>query len=209
MSVNEITLHTVACERASRLLFEGVDCRVRGGAMLQVRGANGVGKSSLLRIIAGLTAPEVGRVCWNGAPIARCRDRYLRTLTYCGHRFGLHDALTPEENLRAACALSGCDYQPDALARVGLRDCRRPCATLSAGQRQRVVLARLSMRIGGLWLLDEPAASLDIAARDWLTQLLRAHIDVGGMVIFVSHIALALDDVVCAVLDLDRQVTGK
>ncbi len=165
--------------------------------MLQIRGENGAGKTSLLRILCGLSLPEAGEVRWNGAPILRSRPDYHRALAYLGHRAALNGALTPPENLATAAATLSAEPPAlpprAALGRLALEDCLDlPCGVLSAGQRQRVALAALLLRPGGLWILDEPATALDEAAIRLLEQLLGEQVAGGGMVVFTSHRELAL-----------------
>ena len=159
--------------------------------MLQIHGENGCGKTSLLRLLCGLSLPEAGEVRWNGAPILKARPDYHRALSWLGHSTALKSELTPPENLALAgnTALSA----TDALQRMGLRDClHSPCGALSAGQRQRAALAGIMRRPGGIWILDEPAAALDEAAIGLLEQMLEAQVAGGGIVVFTSHRELAL-----------------
>ena len=163
--------------------------------MLQICGENGAGKTSLIRILCGLRLPEAGEVRWNGAPLRRCRPAYYREMAYLGHRPALKGELTPPENLDAAARSAGVAARPvrEALHRLALDDCLHlRCGMLSAGQRQRVALAGLLLRRGGIWILDEPAAALDQTAVQLLEQILEEHIEGGGMVVFTSHQALAL-----------------
>ena len=166
--------------------------------MLQVRGHNGAGKTSLLRLLCGLSLPESGEIRWNGAPILPNRPDYYRALAYLAHHCALNGELTPPENLDVARALCGraADLSvDDALHQLGLDDCAHlPCGVLSAGQLQRVALAGILLRRGGLWILDEPASALDQTALRWLEQMLGAQIASGGMVIFTSHQKLTLHD---------------
>jgi len=186
------------CVRGARRLFLGLGCRLGRGDILHVRGANGAGKTSLLRILCGLSLPAAGEVLWGGAPLADCRAEFHRALVYLGHRDALPGDLSALQNLRAACALAGraalVSECAEALARMGLGDCLRlPCRALSAGQRRRAAIAGLWLRRGGVWILDEPAAALDAAAVADLQAMLRAQTADGGSVIFTSHRELAAD----------------
>ena len=176
--------------------------------MLQILGENGAGKTSLLRILCGLSLPESGEVRWNGVPILNNRPDYYRALAYFGHRTALNGELTPVENLDAAFALSAraTDLSGrEALERLALGDCLDlPCAILSAGQRQRVALARVLRCPGGIWILDEPAAALDQAAIRLLEEILEQQVAAGGMVVFTSHRELALSGPPPQQLHLDR-----
>ena len=179
------------CVRGRRALFHDLHFRLDAGAMLHVRGENGAGKTSLLRLLCGLSLPESGEVRWNGAPILQTRPDYYRDLAYLGHRTALNRELTPPENLNAARALGGRAAtlsSLDALHQLGLDDCLNlPCGILSAGQRRRVALAGILLRPGGIWILDEPATALDQTALGLLAQMLGEQIAAGGMVVFTSH----------------------
>ena len=179
------------CVRGRRSLFRGVRFRVGAGEMLQIRGENGAGKTSLIRLLCGLSLPESGEVRWGGVPILKNRPDYYHSLAYLGHRTALNGDLTPPENLIAAHALSGraaAFSVYEALQKLGLDDCiHLPCGVLSAGQRRRVALAGMLLRPGGIWILDEPAGALDESALCLLEQMLGDQIAAGGMVIFTSH----------------------
>jgi heme exporter protein A len=187
----------LACTRGDRSLFEGLDLRVESGDCLHVRGANGVGKTSLLRQIAGLTPPTSGQVRWNSVDIGRCRDAYRSALLYIGHAAGTKGDLTGLENLRFAAALDGVELTQDeaavALGRVGLGGREDlPVRDMSQGQRRRVALSRLIWRKAPLWILDEPLTALDAPAIEMLGGLLQDHVDEGGLVVMTSHQALSL-----------------
>jgi heme exporter protein A len=187
----------LACFRGDRLLFTGLNLSVQAGRALQVRGPNGCGKTTLLRILCGLTRPEAGAIRWRGRLLVAHDADYLRDLRYIGHSDGVKLVLTPRENLRIAMALeSGADEAAleEALACLGLADFMDvPCRTLSAGQRRRVGLARLTLGNPRLWLLDEPFTALDNAATDTVRALVEAHLDRGGCAVLTSHQPLRLD----------------
>lgn len=183
----------LACQRGERLLFRNLGFRLEGGALLRVMGRNGVGKTSLLRLLAGLAVPAAGSIRWNGGEIARCREEFHAALLYLGHAVALNDLLTPLENLLFAAAAAGLGRDParcmEALRQSGL-DAQRdlPCMVLSQGQHRRVVLARLYLAgAPRLWLLDEPFTSLDQTAAAHLCERVDAHCKQGGMVVFTSH----------------------
>lgn len=184
------------CVRGERQLFTGLHCKVEGGDLLQIHGQNGAGKTSLLRLLCGLSLPEAGEVLWGGAPVAGNRPDFHRALAYLGHRTALNGDLSALENLRAARALSGRGAQiscAEALRRMGLGDCLRlPCRALSAGQRRRAAIAGLLLRPGGIWLLDEPATALDDCAVRQLEDILQAQAANGGIAVFTSHRDLAV-----------------
>lgn len=165
-----------------------------------MQGANGAGKTSLLRIICGLLAPAAGEVRWRGQPISELREEFNRELVYIGHAAALKDELTPLENLQTAATLGGRATlgraeAAAALEAAGLRGRERsPSRALSQGQRKRVALARLALPAPpGLWVLDEPFNALDTAATSWLDGLIGARLDAGGCVVLTSHQPVALD----------------
>lgn len=183
----------VACTRGKRQLFGNLSFDVQPGQLLRVRGANGAGKTSLLRMLCGLLQPGSGQVLWCGKPLAAQREKLGRDLLYLGHAAALKDELSPFENLLDACALGGhAPTQAAAMAALqgaGLRGHERtPARRLSQGQRRRSALARLALsQTAPLWILDEPFNALDTAASAWLTGLIEAHLQSGGMVVLTSH----------------------
>ena len=149
-------------------------------------------ETSLLRILAGLSQPEQGRVCWQGRPIGRCRDRYQSELLYIGHKPGIKAGLTALENLAFFHQVPEAELW-QALARVGLAGYEDlPAGQLSAGQQRRVALARLWLSRAPLWILDEPFTALDKTGSAALLARLRAHAETGGLVLLTSHQPLDL-----------------
>jgi heme exporter protein A len=186
-------LENLACERGSRQLFANLSLRVSPGELLRVRGANGAGKTSLLRILCGLLLPTRGQVLWRGLPITRQRGEFGHDMVYLGHAAALKDELSPLENLLDSCALGG--HSPSvmealvALQGAGLRGNERVAARrLSQGQRRRSALARLALSQNvPLWVLDEPFNALDTPATVWLTGQIEAHLGNDGIVVLTSH----------------------
>jgi len=191
-----LAVASLACFRGDRLLFRDLDFAVPAGQALQIRGPNGCGKTTLLRILCGLTLAESGRVHWRGRALRPRDPDYLRELRYIGHNDGVKLVLTPRENLRMAMALETVveeDQLEGALERLGLADFMDvPCRTLSAGQRRRVGLARLTLGNARLWLLDEPFTALDSAGHDTVQALLESHLAAGGCAVLTSHQSIRL-----------------
>jgi heme exporter protein A len=179
------------CARGGRTLFRGRSFSLRGGELLHVAGANGSGKTSLLRILCGLLPPERGEVRWQGTPIRRLREDYSKQLVFIGHAAALKDDLTAGENLRVACTLAGAAASDaaieDALKKFGVEKASL-VKQLSQGQRRRAALARLALSASvPLWLLDEPFAALDAAAARLAGDLIATHIARGGMAVYTTH----------------------
>lgn len=182
----------VTCVRGDRLLFRGVNFSLAAGGLLELRGPNGGGKTSLLRILCGLATPADGEVRWNGTNIRTLREEYFVSLAYVAHLNGVKDELTALENLLAAERVAGRDLSKHeaaaTLERVGLINQRHlPTRVLSAGQRRRLTLARLLAARAKLWLLDEILTSLDDSGVDLVRKLITEHIDAGGLAIAATH----------------------
>jgi heme exporter protein A len=185
------------CLRGESLLFSGLSFGVFTGQILQIEGANGSGKTSLLRILAGLSPASEGEVLWRGENIARRRGAFFSEVAYLGHHLGLKAELTVRENLRFAFAMNGLSCPDEtleqALERVGLLDREDvPVRALSAGQRQRVALARMIASPAALWILDEPFTALDAAGVALVHRLLEAHAERDGLAVLTSHQAVDL-----------------
>ena len=179
------------CERGGRVLFRGLSLALKPGELLRIAGANGRGKTSLLRILCGLAAPAAGEVRWRGEAIGSLREEYSRQLVYVGHAPALKDDLTAEENLSIACMLAGNPLEKGEIG-PALDRLEVPRGVflkrLSQGQRRRALLARLVLSgAQPLWLLDEPFSALDVRAVGIVEQLVAAHLARGGMAIYTSH----------------------
>jgi heme exporter protein A len=201
----------LACLRGERPVFAGLDFALAAGGALVLTGANGAGKSSLLRLMAGLLPPAAGRLWWGRDDLAREPDAHRARAAYLGHQDGVKAALTPREDLvfwlryraprldkRMAEARAD-----QALAWAGLSSLADlPCRVLSAGQRRRLALARIAFDdSAALWLLDEPTSTLDASAAKLLHDRIALHRAQGGMVVAATHQALDWPD--AATLDLD------
>jgi heme exporter protein A len=176
------------CVRQQRTLFNSLSFSLAAGERLRIAGANGSGKTSLLRILCGLFTPSEGEVRWRGEKISSLQEEYSRQIVYLGHAPAVKDDLTPAENLEFACRLAGFAAKTDAaLAQLGVPG-DVPVRKLSQGQRRRAALARLvvSEQVP-LWLLDEPYAALDVQATATVDALIVAHAARGGAVIYTTH----------------------
>jgi heme exporter protein A len=180
--------------RGERHVLRGVQFALAGGACLEVSGANGAGKTSLLRTLCGLMYPEEGRVLWAGEDVRRDLSAFHGRLAYLGHEPPLKADLSARENLRywigVRRRVDGTELDT-ALARVGASSWReRLVRTLSAGQRRRVALAGLALLAVPLWLLDEPTTHLDAQGQELVGQLIGEQLARGGMVVAAVHQAL-------------------
>ena len=204
----------IGCIRGDRPLFGSLDLKLEAGQLLRVLGANGVGKTSLLRILCGLRAPSEGGVFWSGNPIPKAREEFHRNLLYVGHLSGLKDDFSALENLTGASEIDGSSTKQrtilEALEVLGVAHCGRlPVRHLSQGQRRRVTLARLLLSTNRpLWILDEPFNALDVHAVALVEGLLVDHSAAGGTVVFTTHLDPSIDPIELMHLDLDRHATG-
>ena len=199
----------LSCERDWRMLFEQLHFALQPGDMLQISGPNGSGKTSLLRLIAGLRQPTSGDILLQGQALAEQRSELARNLLWIGHAAGIKGLLTAEENLAWLCAL----HRPasreaiwQALQAVGLCGFEDvPCHTLSAGQQRRVALARLYLAdTPPLWVLDEPFTALDKSGVAQLEAHLADHCERGGVVVLTTHHSLQCTPATYRDLDLGQ-----
>jgi heme exporter protein A len=188
-----LSVNALECVRGERRLFANLGFELAPQTLLEVRGANGSGKTSLLRMLCGFLAPAAGSITWNGADIHSAREEYCTQLTYIGHLNGIKEELTALENLsfaaRAAGLAAGTASADAALRQIGLDGFQQmACKVLSQGQRRRVALARLCLSTPRpLWILDEPFAALDATALALTQSLLESHLRQGGMVVLTTH----------------------
>lgn len=203
-----LNVENLACQRGGRWLFRGLDFVLEPGELLHVQGVNGSGKTSLLRMLAGLSSPDAGEIRWRGQTLAAAREEYLADMLYLGHAPAVKDDLGVRENLMVSCRLAG--LHPDtqalraAIAAVGLDGrAQLPARVLSQGQRRRLALARLCLDTRPLWILDEPFTALDVHATQWLEARLDAHLEQGGMAVLTTHQLPRVADMRLRILSLE------
>jgi heme exporter protein A len=182
----------LTCERGGRVLFRELSFSAEPGEALRIGGANGSGKTSLLRILCGLLAPTSGEVRWRGRPIGSLKEEFSMHLVYLGHAAALKDELSARENLGIACTLAGQRPSPQetlqALQAFGLGGEATPVRRLSQGQRRRAALARLQLAgASPLWLLDEPFSGLDSPGIKVVENTLTEQLARGGAIVFTTH----------------------
>lgn len=187
----------LSCARGDKRLFSGVSFSLQPGQWLHLEGNNGVGKTSLLRLVCGLSALEEGEITWNNQAVSKDPQTFRANLAYLGHQLALKDDLSPLENLQTDAAIVGrqltASDAKQALAQMGLRGREDlPVRVLSQGQKRRTALARLLVSSAKLWILDEPFVALDTMAQNALSEVINAHLAKQGMVLLTSHQAVSL-----------------
>jgi len=182
----------LGCIRGDRRLFSDLSFSAGAGELIELRGPNGSGKTSLLRILCGLSSPAAGQVRWNGKNIRSLGEEYFRDVAYLAHQNAVKDELSALENLRIATGVAGNPLPKaqaqEVLERIGLKDRQHlPARVLSAGQRRRLAVARLLTIKATLWILDEVLTSLDDAAVRLSREFISDHINNGGIAIVATH----------------------
>jgi heme exporter protein A len=195
-----LEVHNLACSRGDHRLFSKLSFVLGAGQVMQVQGANGSGKTSLLRALCGFLRPDEGTISWRGENIRELDEEYYAEMMYLGHHNAIKDELSGLENLRISAGLSGVELSEgeavDALRRMGLKGREMlPTKVLSQGQRRRVALARMLVNDAKLWILDEPLAALDVGAVALIQQIIAEHLARQGMVMFTTHQPLVVDGV--------------
>jgi len=189
--LSQLEVSGLECIRQDIILFQDINFKLRSGDLLQIDGVNGSGKSSLLRLLAGLMQQNAGEISWQGKEISRCRYDYQQVISYIGHLNGVKDALTALENLQVMVALAGSkseislSHALDQLELTGMETV--PLSRMSAGQKRRVALARLLVTKAAIWLLDEPFTSLDASGKLLIERLITEHCTRGGIIVFSTH----------------------
>ena len=182
------------CRRGEQLLFSQLSFALDTGGLIRLRGANGSGKTSLLRMLCGLSRPEQGEILWDGKSIQGIQETYSKAIRYVAHLNALKDDLSPFENLFFSAKMNGSNSSEKsvahALRRMGLENrMHLPVRVLSQGQRRRVALSPLVMgEFSPLWILDEPFNALDVEGVALLGEVLSEHIHRGGMAILTTHL---------------------
>lgn len=197
-AILSLGVNNLTCSRNEQILFSGIGFSVHAGQLLMIEGANGSGKTSLLKTLCGFIPPDEGEVLWRGSDIRQCMDDYLAEMSYIGHHNGVKGGLTCAENLKVACVLSayGDSVDPAAVLQpYGLGEyIHTPAQMLSSGQRRRLALARLAVSRARIWILDEPFTSLDEKGKTFIkAQLLRQLAD-GGIIVLTSHEPVHLEE---------------
>ncbi len=197
-SQRELAAENLVGVRGERLLFEKLSFKCANGTVLYLQGANGTGKTTLLRTICGLSKPYSGNINWCGENIDSLAEEYHQHVLYIGHLPGIKEDLTALENLQFSLALSGTPFHlsqaTEVLNMLGLaRGLNLPTRMLSQGQKRRVALARLWLQDLPLWVLDEPFTALDFAATALLKQKIESFAKAGGMVIMTTHQEVTID----------------
>ena len=194
---NQNTMPTIkakdlSCQRGHFPLFESVSFGLDFGQSLLISGPNGVGKTTLLESITGLRAIQQGNITYKDISLLTSKDQWFDHSFFIGHRTGNKKELTCLENLRSFLTIQGIEttekQAEDALQQVGLAGYEYQYAgSLSAGQKKRLALARLTIITHPIWILDEPFVNLDVAGCDWLLRILNKHLDNNGILFITAH----------------------
>ena len=212
VNLNTLTVKNLHCTRGDRLLFNDINIDVSSGQCLHIIGANGCGKSSLLRILSGLNTPDDGTVLWNESSI-KANQEYLSDSAFIGHKDALKNELSAIENLRFNQQLntrSGKNENQldDCLSQMQILQCADLTAQqLSFGQRRRLTFANLLLRPFKIWILDEPFTGIDKNGRDIIENICLEHLKNGGIIVLTHHQRLttsALRDFLIE-FELDKQ----
>ena len=191
-----LVVENLTCRRGGRLVFSDLSFTAEAGRALLVRGPNGVGKSSLLRVLAGFVPASDGTARIGELSLSDDRTAWQEQIAYAGHLDAIKPALTVAQNLSVWAGIFGAPESiAPALARFGLDALAdRPTAQCSAGQKRRLGLARLLVMDRPVWLLDEPTVSLDAESAALVAEMVREHCAGGGLALIATHIDLGLDD---------------
>ena len=190
MNDSGLAVHGLRVERGERVLFDDLSFSAPPACLVHLQGANGSGKTTLLKTLAGLVTPDMGEIEWRGERLSRATD-FRAMLNYIGHHDGLNAELDACENLEFIATLCAAPRRATVAAALQALDAasfaEQPVRYLSAGQRQRVTLARLMLFEAPLWMLDEPFTALDHASRCLVEAIIDTHVDTGGTVLIATH----------------------
>lgn len=207
-SIHCLAAQNLSCERGRRELFSDVAFSLNSGQSLIVTGENGSGKTSLLKILTGLSLAAEGAVLWDQQDIHHQAQSYQQQLLYIGHRAAVKTELTVRENLQLLLKLWPNELAmsiPELADCVGLRKrLSVQCGRLSAGQQRRVALARLFVAQQKLWILDEPLTALDVGFIEAIEQQLGRHLDNQGLLVLTTHRGIEIDPAKLIKLELSR-----
>lgn len=193
MTILTLEVQNLSCTRQHKSLFHQLCFQVTGGELLIIEGRNGAGKSSLLRLLAGLTTPQQGTIFWNKESIETLRSDYYQYLHYLGHANGLKLGLSVNENLllQQHLLLASSSQEQEILDSLQLSDLKHVSANfLSAGQKRKLALAKLLLFPKPLWILDEPLTALDVTTQHLFLFYLEKHLQQQGLCIMSSHQAI-------------------
>ena len=187
-----LEVKNLQCIRGDNQLFSGISFVLKNHQLMRIEGQNGTGKTTLLRVLCGLSEPNAGDVLWCNKPIKKLEEEFLKHLFFLGHHNAIKTDLSALENLKINTALAGDDFSEDVLLQalddIGLFGSEfKPAGHLSQGQKRRVALAGLLLTKAKLWILDEPFVALDGFAVKRLQDLIANHVEEGGMVILTTH----------------------
>ena len=203
----------LTCVREERVLFNNLNFTLNSGEILHVEGPNGVGKTSLFRLLVGLSSPYAGDILWQQQNIESDRESYYQNMLYLGHKSGVKPELTALENIQFFHRLYHSTVEIDEweiLTQVGLVGYEDvPTGQLSAGQQRRVALARMWFSNCPLWILDEPFTAIDKNGVKVIEHLLIEHVQKGGMVILTTHQDLSIPTALYKKLVLKKPVSGE
>lgn len=184
-----IEVRNISYERDEIPLIHNLSFVIPQGGLLFISGENGKGKTTLLKLLAGILSPHTGEIFWDNQSITEEPDNFYKKINYIGHKSGISLSLTPEENLYfASRAYARKKTISEALAAVNLSHKQKiPASFLSAGQMRRIALAKLFLLDTVIWLLDEPYTALDKKGIEWLQEHIENHLQNQGIVIMTSH----------------------